>query len=788
MHIEVFMLHSKNKASQAFQNDQKELYDALRKNTKGRPSHPSYLQDPLQYVGNLAKRFLKMIFIGILALAVLLAGIGSGILYAYIRSTTPLPTEMLQSGTETSFVYDKNGEVISKLTGSMNIDRQYISLDSVRNTYIDDAFISIEDERFESHIGIDPKRIASAIVSAFANGGTPTHGGSTITQQVIKLISGNDEISAQRKIQEWYRAVILDEQLSKNDIMELYLNFVPFGNSYTGVFSASQGYFGKNPADLTLAESALLAGIPKAPSYYNLRTESGLKNAFRRQRIVLNKMYELGKITKAELDQARNEEIRIQDSKMLITGTMINSYFTEYAIQEAVEHLKAAGYEEVLARQYISNGGVHVYTSFDPQVQKQLDKTFNTLSLFQKNPALYEDEPEKPQAAMVVIDNATGNIAGMAGGFGEKTSNLIWNRAVNLTRQPGSSIKPLVVYGPALEAGVMTGATIIEDEEVFLNGPTKPWPTNYDMQYRGKVSFRNALKGSLNVPAVKILQTIGIATGKKYLKDVGIDWTQDPVTLAAAVGAPQTGVSPLLMAQAYATFANQGVFRKAASVTKITDKNGNILYEQVAEGVRAYSVENAYILTTMLQENLRGVTSAFNYAADASMVGTVENGAGESIETAGKTGTTDDNVDKWFAGYTPYYTAAVWYGFDNQIKKTSIPTVDHNNALAIWHDAMNGIHSNLSPKAFVQPEGVVTRLVHIESGLLVEEESNKAMLEYFVANSPLIPTEYHKEEGDTSSEAESTDGFSFDYWKRLFTDSSWINSGSSGSTPSSSTP
>lgn len=767
------MFNSKPSNQKIFpQNSQEDfevIYKDLRKKTKGRPSAPSYILDPLHYLGALSKRLIRFAFLAVLLVSLLLAGIGSGILYGYIQSTTPLPVEMLQSGSETSFVYDHEGQVISKLTGILNIDRQYIPLSSVKQTYIDDAFISIEDERFETHIGIDPKRIASAILSALANGGTPKHGGSTITQQVIKLISGKDQISAQRKIQEWYRAVILDEQLSKDEIMELYLNYVPFGNSYTGIFSASQGYFGKNPSELTLAESALLAGIPKAPSFYNLRTESGLKNAFRRQRIVLNKMYQLGKITKAELDQARNTEIHIQNSNALITGTMINSYFTEYAISEALEHLIAAGYEEAIARQYISTGGVHIYTSFDADIQRQVDITFSTQSLFQKNPALYEDEPEKPEGAMIIVDNQSGNIVAMAGGYGPKTSNLIWNRAVKLARQPGSSIKPLVVYGPALESGAMTGATIIEDEEVFKNGPVKPWPTNYDLEYHGKVTFRNALKGSLNVPAVKILEEIGVATGKKYLKDVGIDWTNDPVTLAAAVGAPQTGVSPFLMAQAYATFANGGVFRPIATVTKITDKNGNVLYEQEDQSKRVYSKENAYILTTMLEENLRGITSAFNYAADASLFGQVKNGNGQIIATGGKTGTTDDNVDKWFVGYTPYYTAAVWYGFDNQIKKTSIPSPDLNNAVAIWHDAMDKIHRNLPAKYFERPSTVVTRKIHIKSGLLADESvpENEVMEEYFVQDSPLIPTEYHKDK-DSGLDSESVFSSDYDFWRNYF--------------------
>lgn len=726
----------------------------MRKKTRGRPPFPSYIITPFQLLSDFFKRSLKFIICLILLIGIFMGGLGGGILYGYISSTTPIPTEMLTSGSETSYIYDKNGNVISLKTGALNIDRVYVPLSEVKQTYIDDAFIAIEDERFKTHIGIDPKRILSAVISALLNSGTPTHGGSTITQQVVKLVTGNDQRSTQRKFQEWYRAVMLDKDLTKDEIMELYINFVPMGNSYVGIASAAQGYFGKDPSQLNLAECALLAGLPQAPSLYSPRTENGLRNALRRQRIVLNKMYELGFITKKELTEARNTELVFKNDDNKITANSINSYFTEYAFNEAIDRLVETGYTRQLALQYIQNGGLHIYTSFDPEVQKAVDATFQTQSLFQQRPEIYYDEPEKPQGAMVVIDNQSGNIVAMAGGFGEKKQNLIWNRAVNLQRQPGSSIKPLIVYGPALDMGKMVGSTIIDDSESFLNGKSKPWPTNYDMKYHGKVTFRNALKGSLNVPAVKILKEIGVDAGKKYLKDVGIDWTNDPVQLAAAVGAPQKGVSPLLMAQAYATFANGGVFRPANTVTKIEDKNKVVIFELKKENRRVYSPQNAYIMTTMLQEVTRPITSNFNYLSDAGLFGSVKNDAGQTIPTAGKTGTTDDNTDKWFCGYTPYYTAAVWYGFDNKIKKTSIPAPDYNDALRIWHDAMHRIHANLPPKDFVNPGGITTRRINIHSGLLMPEDdtSGDSMTEWYVQNSELIPDKYDSEENEESSE------------------------------------
>ena len=281
----------------------------LRKRVQGKPHQP---YGSLGFWGGLGQgifSLFKMFMVLLLVIIIFVGSLGVGVVFGYVSSTEPVPASLLVSGDETSFIYDREGELLSKLTGAYNIDREYISLASVANTYIADAFIAIEDERFETHIGIDPRRIASAVLSVIANRGTATHGGSTIVQQTVKLLTGEDQRSAQRKFQEWYRAIILDQQLSKAEIMELYINLVPMANQYVGIQSASKAYFRKPASELNLAECAYLAGIPKSPSTYNPYRERGLRNGLRRQRIVLRKMHELGRITDEEYQEALNYEL-----------------------------------------------------------------------------------------------------------------------------------------------------------------------------------------------------------------------------------------------------------------------------------------------------------------------------------------------------------------------------------------------------------------------------------------------------------------------------------------------
>ena len=362
----------------------KDLYKRLR----GKPTHCSTMLSIPHALGLAVSRVLILVFLVLFILGFTLAGIGTGMLVGYISTAEEVVTEQIKSTNEATKIVDSDGNEIAILTGSQNINREYIAFSSVKSTFIDEAFIAIEDERFNEHIGIDPRRIGSAILSALINGGSPTHGGSTITQQTVKLVSGDDEVSAQRKIQEWYKAIRLEQQKSKDEIMELYINLVPMGNSYVGIQSAANAYFDKDATELSLVECAFLAGIPNRPSTYNPLTETGKRNALRRMRIVLAKMYELEMITERQYKSALDTELVFRRTPMTVTSTQVNSYFVDYVIEEVVADLvEKRGYGEDIAWKAVYNNGLRIETTMDQDVQSSIEETFKTQELFISDPS-----------------------------------------------------------------------------------------------------------------------------------------------------------------------------------------------------------------------------------------------------------------------------------------------------------------------------------------------------------------------------------------------------------------
>ncbi|MDI9470735.1 MAG: transglycosylase domain-containing protein [Bacillota bacterium] len=732
-----------------YRKDMRRLRRTLRKHTSGKPTRPASMQTVPEVIGRGFSRLIKVVVIILILAIVLVSGVGGGMLLGYISTTEPLNPAMLTSGSQTSRVYDKNGELISISTGAQNIDREIVEFSTIKDGYLDEAFKAIEDERFDTNIGIDPRRIASAVVSAIMHGGTPQHGGSTITQQTVKLLTGEDEISAQRKVQEWYKAILLKRDLTNDEIMEIYLNSVPMANSYVGVQSAARAYFEKDAADLTLGEAAFLAGIPKAPSVYNPRTELGMRNALRRQRIVLAKMLDLNFITQAQYDEALNSELVVQREPPPLSGTSINSYFVEYVYKQTVADLiERRGYTREAARNLIYSGGVRIYTTFDPKVQALVDATFNKEELFAAAPERYAGLPDLPQAGMAIIDNQTGAVVAMGGGRGTKDANLVLNRATDIARQPGSAIKPLNVYAPALEMGLVSGATMVLDEMVFMDPqrPDVPYPKNaYYPEYRGWMTIRNAVKISNNVPAAKVIEMVGLDNSRYYLNKVGIDRLEDGAQLAMAVGGFEKGMNPLEMASAFATFPNGGLYIPYYSYTKVLDSNNTVILENRPSYELVYSPETAYMMSRILEEvMLPGYGEAFWYGGSAEGHGMMQNIAGEIIQTAGKTGTTDNDYDKWFCCFTPYYTAAVWYGFD--VLRT-IQGPDNEGAKRILFDVFDPLHADLAAVDWTVPSNIVERQIDMRTGHLASPELQAAWpqrvyTEYFVRGSPLIPTLY----------------------------------------------
>ena len=716
------------------------LADELRRILKGKPTVSGFNRSLKHEVMAFFASVFKIALVAVLCVGFALGGFGAGMLLGYVSMTRPLSIADITQTDEvqTSFVYDSEGNVIARLTGSANVDRIYIPISEVRNTYLEEAVISIEDERFYEHSGIDIRRIGSAVLSALANGGSATHGGSTITQQTVKLISGNDEHSTSRKIQEWFSAMSLEQELSKDEIMELYLNLAPMGNNYVGVQAAAQNYFGKNASELNLAECAFLAGLPKSPSYYNPLRESGRRNALRRQRIVLSKMYELGYITEEEYQDALNTELLFRTEEAH-SAADINSYFCEYAISEVINDVAETRNISVdLAATIVYNRGYHIYTTLEPNVQSVLDEAFSTRDLFQQDPTLLVDYPEKPQAGMVIINVQTGAIAGMQGGYGPKSGNMVLNRATQAYRSTGSSIKPIIDYAPAIELGLIVPSMIYVDEESHLdpNNPDAAWPLNADRSYAGPMTIRRAVATSKNTIAVKVWYDVGGDTALWFLMQEGIDMTAEGSYPAQAIGSFTTGITPLQMCGAFNTLASGGTYTEPYSYTQVLDSNDNVVLTSAPERHRVYSAETAFIMSDILEDVITNGTAT-------GTVSIITNSSGEYIATSGKTGTTDANLDKWFCGYTPYYCGAVWYGYDNRLRQTLIPQIDKPNANRIWYYVMSRIHQDLPGASWTRPDNVV-ELEVCESGYWPSEycrEANTTITDYFVLGSYLTPTQ-----------------------------------------------
>ncbi|NLM19963.1 MAG: hypothetical protein GX217_08120 [Clostridiaceae bacterium] len=702
----------------------------LKKRVKGKPSKQAKPNSFLGTLSYIASCSLKIILIFVLTIGFLITGFGSGMLAGYISTANPVAVTDMRNFEENTVLLDKNGDMIAELSGSSHVKREYISYDDIQHTYIDDAFIAIEDERFKSHPGIDAKRIASSVISAIANGGTPTHGGSSITQQTVKMISGADDISAQRKIQEWYSAIELEKTFSKEGILELYLNLVPMANNIVGIGAAAQTYFNKNASELNLLESAFLAGIPNQPAIYNPLTEHGRRNGLRRMRTILSKMDELGIITPEEYEESLNSELIFDFSYVSKADTDIYNWFVEYAINEVIADLiTKSGYSPEMASLTVFNQSLVIETTMDPDVQSKLEEVFKNPDLISKDPSQIPDSPESPQAGITVLENNLndpGRIRGMVGGFGEKKNNFIFNRATSAKRQPASAIKPLVVYGPALDLDLISDATIFNDQAVYLDpgNPENPYPENFYKDYLGNMTLEKALVNSTNTIAADLfINTVTPELGLTYLKMSGIN-RMDEQYPSTALGGLSVGVSTLEMAGAYSVLANEGIYVEPTSYTRVLRHDGTVLLDNISPPQTAvYNPSSAYVLT----KNLEKVAESSGAKPD-------------NIHAAGKTGTSEDAIDVWFCGYTPYYTAAVWYGYDNiNGRKIEIPEVDFNNASDIWNACMTKIHFGLADKDFTRPVGITETLVCGDTGLLATENCPNAFIASLIDGSAANP-------------------------------------------------
>lgn len=524
----------------------------------------------------------------------------------------------------TSIIYDGQSDVVTRLHGVQ--DRTWVSISELQPSTVY-AFISAEDVRFFEHEGVDVIRIAGAIV-ADIKAGSYVQGASTISQQLIKLSHLTSEKTISRKAEEAALAYEMERQYSKEDILEMYLNYVYFGGGYYGIEAAAEGYFGVHASDLTLDQSAMLAGILKSPSGY--APHINYAASINRRNNILRLMRDYGYITDDEKKQASARRPTILHDK----NEEYSGYYTD-AVTKSAAALMGITVDELI------RGGYSIYSAMDSDIQHYCEEMFKNGELF---PA------EDSEAAIVVLEPSTGMVVAMVGGR-SYTGGISFNRATDIRRQPGSVIKPVIAYAPAFEYLNYTAADMILDEETTFADYT---PSNYGNKYYGWVTVREAVTKSLNVPAVKTLSAVGVYRAKDFAKRCGIEFDDKDDSLALALGGFTYGVSPLQIAGAYSCFASGGIYNTPTLIKKITDRNGLTVYEYRQDSRRVMSEANAYILTSMLKS-------------------VVTEGTGHRLNTldipiAGKTGTVglaNGNRDAWMAGYTPEYTAVVWQGYDS---------------------------------------------------------------------------------------------------------------------------
>lgn len=598
-----------------------------------------------------------------------------GYFYLDVPNWQKLDVSKITSVAQTGSIYDAGGNFITALQGKEN--RTVIPLSDVP-LQVRQAFLAAEDVRFYSHFGVDPVRFFGALVANIKSGKF-SEGFSTITQQLIKLSHLSSKKTIARKAEEVYLALQLESRYTKDQILEMYFNYVYFGNGAYGLQAASQTYFGKDVKDLTIAQAASLAAILNATTAYNPTLNP--ENNKNRQRYIINTMLENGMIDQAAHDAAIAEDIHLVEAAPIVTAY---GWYVDAVLNEA-ESLLDVSAETLLG------GGYRIDTALDPRMQDISDAQYKT-DVFPKNAS----DGTQVQSAMACLDVKTGAVRAIVGGR-EYTVLRGFNRATQLKRQPGSAIKPLAVYAPALEYYGYTTASTLKDEPTDFGGYK---PRNSGDAYYGNVTIRTALQYSLNVSTVSLLQQIGVEAARNYLTKTGIPLDRRDTNLSLALGSLTYGLSPVQLAAAYAPFANQGYYNAPYFIEKITDNRGQVLYQHQPNPQRVLSVQNAYLMTSLLQS----VTS----------VGTGAKLAGAGTPVAGKTGTVNipegGTRDIWMAAYNTEITTAVWMGFDNTDNKHRISgsISGGDNTAALSRNFFKAVYQGRSKPQFDKPGGIVS--------------------------------------------------------------------------------
>lgn len=619
-----------------------------------------------------------------------------------------------------SVVLDKEGKVIAKL--GVEQKKVTVPIDKIPRNLIN-AYISIEDERFYSHYGIDIKRTGGAILSYITNFGNSSYGGSTITQQLVKNLTGDTQDSITRKVKEWWKAFLLECYFDKDEIIEMYLNVIYIGPNVYGVQTGAKYYFNKDVSKLSLAESAYLAGLNHSPNSYNpFENYDNEELINKRTLTVLNKMLELGYINNEEYAKAEQEVEEGLHFKQgeIETENPIYSYHTDALILEAVNDLaEEKNISETFATNYLNMAGLTIYSTQNSEIQKDVETEF----LKQQYMIKSSNGDETAQAGMVILNHQNGQVLGCVGGLGEKQTFRGLNRATQSKRQTGSAIKPLAVLVPGINEKIFTPATIYNDKKTTFENAYNP--ANNDGIYLGRITVRRALESSQNVPFVEMMEEITPQKSISYLNKMGItSLTAKDEGLPLALGGLQYGITPLEMAGAYATIANDGNYVEPTFYTTIVDNNGKIILKTEQETRNVFSEQVAFVVKKLLQQPVEGTYGTASYC----MI--------PGVDVAAKTGTTDENFDKWLCGFTSYYTGVTWFGFDQN------ETIDFNHqnpAGIIWANVMKEVHSDLSRATFRLPNNIEVKYICADTGMVAKSDCNNTYPEYFLSGT--VPKE-----------------------------------------------
>lgn len=621
--------------------------------------------------------------IGIGLLALFCAGAAAFYFVFDVPNWQKLDIKKIVDLPQTGAIYDRNGNIVSSIQSTQN--RVSIPLSQVPQD-VRNAFLAAEDLRFYQHPGVDPVRIFGAL-RANLRSGDYAEGASTITQQLIKLSHLSAKKTIARKLEEMYLALQLESQYSKDQILEMYLNFIYFGRGAYGIEAAAQAYFGVPASALTAAQGAALAAVVKAPSLYapHLHPE----NNQQRRAYILRAMRENGLLSQEKYEAALDEEITPIPQA---AQTAQYGWYTDAVLDEAEKILS-------LQAEALLGGGYHIYTAFDPEQQDIIDGHFTQSASFPANAS----DGTQVQAAMASVDTHSGAVRALVGGRTYEVQRGL-NRATQMRRQPGSALKPLAVYAPAIESyGYMTASVLNDTPQKFGSYS----PRNSGNLYYGNVTIRTALKNSLNVAAVSLLNRIGVAAARDYLQKTGIELDDRDWNLSLALGAMTYGVSPMQLAAAYAPFGNGGVYYAPYLIERIQDAAGNVLYQHTAEGKRVLSEQTAYLMTSLLQT----VTSS-GTGAKLSQAGT---------PVAGKTGTVNmtggGNRDIWMAAYNSDISTAFWMGFDNPDASHKLQSWvsggDYTAAMAARF--FKSYYADKEKPAFLQADGIVWLKIDVKS-------------------------------------------------------------------------